>query len=173
MRALSVLLAFALALLMAGVSLAQRDSVPPRRPAGAITPAERLPERPPAAPSERPPAERPSAERPSVERAPATRLAELPRLAGEAWAVVIGINDYQHERVPKLRYAVADARSMERALVRLGFRADRITTLVDAHATKLREQGLCRPRRSPRLEGQGTWVKPLRVPHAVCHNPQA
>jgi uncharacterized caspase-like protein len=62
----------------------------------------------------------------------------VPIQAGESWAVVIGINDYQHERVPKLRYAVNDARSVERALVRLGFRPDRITTLLDGHATKAR-----------------------------------
>ncbi|MDZ4277760.1 MAG: hypothetical protein U1B78_01345, partial [Dehalococcoidia bacterium] len=38
---------------------------------------------------------------------------------GESWAVVIGINDYQHPRVDKLRYAVNDARSVERALLTL------------------------------------------------------
>jgi hypothetical protein len=29
--------------------------------------------------------------------------------AGESWAVVIGINHYQHPRIPKLRYAVNDS----------------------------------------------------------------
>lgn len=40
----------------------------------------------------------------------------------DSWAVIIGINDYQHPRIPKLRYAVNDARAMERALLAQGFR---------------------------------------------------
>jgi len=55
---------------------------------------------------------------------------------GESWAVVIGIDDYQHPRVPKLRYAVNDARAVERTLRALGFRSDRIVTLLDRQATK-------------------------------------
>ena len=54
----------------------------------------------------------------------------------DSWAVIIGINDYQHQRVPKLRYAVNDARAMERALLAQGFRRDRILTLIDRQATK-------------------------------------
>lgn len=53
-----------------------------------------------------------------------------------AWAVVIGINDYQHPRVPKLNYAVNDARSVARVLTAEGFRKDRITMLLDGQATK-------------------------------------
>jgi hypothetical protein len=56
----------------------------------------------------------------------------------DSWAVIIGINDYQHERVPKLRYAVNDARSVEAALLQQGFRRDRITVLTDKQATKAR-----------------------------------
>ncbi|MBI3635383.1 MAG: caspase family protein, partial [Candidatus Rokubacteria bacterium] len=55
-----------------------------------------------------------------------------------SWAVVIGINEYRNERVPKLRYAVNDARSVERLLLAQGFRRDRIITLTDADATKSR-----------------------------------
>jgi formylglycine-generating enzyme required for sulfatase activity len=59
-----------------------------------------------------------------------------PTLPGEAWAVLIGINRYQHPRVPKLRYAVNDARAVEQALLAQGFRQDRIFTLTDDKATK-------------------------------------
>jgi formylglycine-generating enzyme required for sulfatase activity/uncharacterized caspase-like protein len=55
---------------------------------------------------------------------------------GDSWAVVVGINDYQHPRIPKLRYAVNDARSVERALLAQGFRRDRIITLMERQATK-------------------------------------
>ena len=56
----------------------------------------------------------------------------------DSWAVIIGINDYQHERVPKLRYAVNDTLSVEAALLAQGFRRDRITVLTDRQATKAR-----------------------------------
>ena len=52
----------------------------------------------------------------------------------ESWAVIIGINDYQHPRVPRLRYAVNDAKSIQAALLAQGFRHDRIITLLDARA---------------------------------------
>jgi formylglycine-generating enzyme required for sulfatase activity len=56
--------------------------------------------------------------------------------SGESWAVLIGINRYQHPRIPKLRYAVNDAQALERALLAQGFRQDRILTLTDEKATK-------------------------------------
>ena len=56
----------------------------------------------------------------------------------DSWAVIVGINDYQHPRIPKLRYAVNDARAVERTLLAQGFRPDRIVTLVDGEATKHR-----------------------------------
>jgi uncharacterized caspase-like protein len=52
----------------------------------------------------------------------------------KSWAVVIGINDYQHW--PKLQYAVNDARAMEKLLKRLGF--DEVITILDAEATQRR-----------------------------------
>ena len=57
-------------------------------------------------------------------------------LAGDAWAVLIGINRYQHPRIPRLRYAVSDAQAVERALLAQGFHKDRILTLTDEKATK-------------------------------------
>ncbi|MBI2467225.1 MAG: caspase family protein [Candidatus Rokubacteria bacterium] len=54
----------------------------------------------------------------------------------DSWAVIIGVNDYQHRRVPKLRYAVNDARAIEQTLLAQGFRRDRIVTLIDGQATK-------------------------------------
>ncbi len=55
---------------------------------------------------------------------------------GDSWAVLIGINRYQHPRIPKLRYAVNDAQAVERTLLAQGFRHDRIFTLTDDRATK-------------------------------------
>jgi formylglycine-generating enzyme required for sulfatase activity len=55
---------------------------------------------------------------------------------GESWAVVIGINDYRHARIDKLRYAVNDAQSVQRALLKLGWKRERIITLLDGEATK-------------------------------------
>jgi len=60
----------------------------------------------------------------------------------ESWAVIVGINDYRHPRVPKLRYAVNDARAVERTLRAQGFRQERILTLIDAQATKARIEGI-------------------------------
>jgi len=57
-------------------------------------------------------------------------------LDGESWAVLIGINRYQHPRIPKLRYAVNDAQAVERTLLAQGFRPDRIFILTDERATK-------------------------------------
>ena len=70
---------------------------------------------------------------PGVQAPPgAGGLAEL----GESWAVIIGINRYQHPRIPKLRYAVNDAQAIERTLLAQGFRKERIITLLDDKATK-------------------------------------
>jgi formylglycine-generating enzyme required for sulfatase activity len=55
---------------------------------------------------------------------------------GESWAVVIGINDYRHARIDKLRYAVNDAQSVQRALLKLGWKREKIITLLDREATK-------------------------------------
>ena len=55
---------------------------------------------------------------------------------GASWAVIIGVNDYQNPRIPKLRYAVNDARAMERELLSQGFPRDHVITLVDRQATK-------------------------------------
>src|SRR5262249_44216495 len=56
----------------------------------------------------------------------------------ESWAVVIGINDYQHPRVPKLRYAVNDARAVERTLLTQSSPQNHITRPLDREATKAR-----------------------------------
>jgi len=55
----------------------------------------------------------------------------------ESWAVVVGINDYQHW--PKLRYAVNDANAIEDTLVtKFGFKRENIRKLVDGQATRER-----------------------------------
>src|SRR5262245_11978156 len=52
-------------------------------------------------------------------------------LYSDSWAVVIGINDYQHPRVPKLRYAANDARAVEQTLLTQSFPPDHIIRLLD------------------------------------------
>jgi len=50
--------------------------------------------------------------------------------ADRRWAVVIGVSDYQ--KVPKLRYCVADARLLHETLAkRAGFSRDRMLLLTD------------------------------------------
>jgi len=51
--------------------------------------------------------------------------------SGKAWAVVVGINAYQH--VPRLSYAVADAQSMTDLLTRQGFS---VVSFYDEQATR-------------------------------------
>lgn len=55
---------------------------------------------------------------------------------GTSWAVVIGINTYQHSEIPALSYAVNDAHSVAAALERLGFTSERLFLLLDAQATR-------------------------------------
>jgi peptidoglycan/xylan/chitin deacetylase (PgdA/CDA1 family)/uncharacterized caspase-like protein len=55
----------------------------------------------------------------------------------ESWAVIIGINDYEHW--PKLRYAVNDANGVEEALTaKFGFKKENIRRLVNGEATRQR-----------------------------------
>jgi len=59
------------------------------------------------------------------------------KLYGDSWAVVIGINNYQHW--PKLKYAVNDARAVAESLQNnLGFDKDHIIQLYDQDATRER-----------------------------------
>ena len=52
-----------------------------------------------------------------------------------AWAIVIGINDYA--KWPKLRYAVPDAESVRQALTeKFGFASERVISLQNAEATR-------------------------------------
>ena len=67
-----------------------------------------------------------------------TPAAKSVGLYTNSWAVLIGINAYQNERIPPLRYAVNDARAIEQALLQQGFRAERIIRLLDKDATKAR-----------------------------------
>ena len=69
--------------------------------------------------------------------------AELPgHFYADSWAVIIGIDDYQHPRVGKLRYAVNDAQAVKKLLLGQGFRSDRLFTLIDRQATKARIETL-------------------------------
>ncbi|MBI4530594.1 MAG: PEGA domain-containing protein, partial [Candidatus Latescibacteria bacterium] len=67
--------------------------------------------------------------------APDTQQEEHHGFYRQSWAVVIGINDYEHW--PKLAYAVNDAKGMEQTLVEiLKIPRDHIITLYDREATK-------------------------------------
>ena len=64
----------------------------------------------------------------------------------DSWAVVIGINDYQHPRIPRLRYAVNDARAVERALLAQGMlgeirrrNAKALAELASVHGVQVRQ----------------------------------
>jgi peptidoglycan/xylan/chitin deacetylase (PgdA/CDA1 family)/uncharacterized caspase-like protein len=78
----------------------------------------------------------------AVDTAPPTSAAagapEAPkRFYRESWAVIIGINDYEHW--PKLRYAVNDANGVEETLIRkFGFKKENIRKLVNGEATRQR-----------------------------------
>lgn len=62
------------------------------------------------------------------DKAPAEYVATQ---AGKAWAIVIGINEY--EKVPRLTYAVADAKAITDLLSKQGFQ---VATLYDKQATR-------------------------------------
>ena len=53
-----------------------------------------------------------------------------------SWALVIGIDRYPHPKIPSLRYAVNDARSVKAALEDLGFPSHQIFVLLNEKATK-------------------------------------
>jgi formylglycine-generating enzyme required for sulfatase activity len=73
---------------------------------------------------------------------PSAPLGAASDFYSDAWAVVIGINEYTNTRVPKLHYAVNDARAIHQSLITLGFRRERVITLFDAEATKARIEGI-------------------------------
>lgn len=52
---------------------------------------------------------------------------------GKSWAVVIGIDNYQDPKIPRLKYAVADARAVGKELERRGYQ---VTLLVNEQATE-------------------------------------
>jgi formylglycine-generating enzyme required for sulfatase activity len=119
-----------------------RDSAPPRKlpppPAQTTPPASPAPTRPDSQGRDidvKPKSSTSAPRQPSTTGGPTTGLS-LPATYADSWAVIIGINDYQHPRVPKLGYAVNDAMAVERALLSQGFRRDRIFTMIDAKATK-------------------------------------
>ena len=57
-------------------------------------------------------------------------------LYANSWAVLVGVNEFKSPKVPRLRYAANDVRTVAEALKSLGFPAGNIVTLVDQQATK-------------------------------------
>lgn len=53
--------------------------------------------------------------------------------SGKAWAVVIGIDDYQNPKIGNLRYAVADAKAVAKTLEQQGYQ---VTALYNEQATR-------------------------------------
>lgn len=53
----------------------------------------------------------------------------------KSWALVIGIDNYSHPKIPDLRYAVNDAKSVAIALEHLGFPGEQIFLLLNEQAT--------------------------------------
>jgi uncharacterized caspase-like protein len=52
---------------------------------------------------------------------------------GKSWAVVIGIDNYQDPKIPRLKYAVADARAIGKELERRGYQ---VTLMLNDQATE-------------------------------------
>jgi hypothetical protein len=65
-------------------------------------------------------------------------VASAPPLpTGNRWAVVVGISEYEHKRIPKLRYAASDAEAMYTYLTtRGGYAKDRVVLLTDTTPMK-------------------------------------
>jgi hypothetical protein len=64
------------------------------------------------------------------------RGAAVPRIVNR-WAVVIGIGEYAHPRIPKLRYAVQDAEAVHKFLTTDGgYPSDHVLLLTDRAPTK-------------------------------------
>ncbi len=55
---------------------------------------------------------------------------------------MIGIDDYQHPRIPTLGIAVNDARAVQSSLLEQGFRQDHVFALLNEDATKRRIEGV-------------------------------
>ena len=74
---------------------------------------------------------------PASAQAPAPRAADTAPLYRDSWAVVVGIDKYQHW--PALAYAVNDAKAIREVLIRrYRFAPDHVTLLLDGEATRER-----------------------------------
>lgn len=64
------------------------------------------------------------------------RVTGLGAYYNNSWAIVIGVDTYKSPQVPRLNYAVADARAVAEALPKLGFPPERIDVLENINASK-------------------------------------
>lgn len=81
----------------------------------------------------------PTATSPATRVAPTVEelsIADFRQYYGRSWAIVVAVNTYQRRTIPRLNYAVADARAVLEALPRLGFLKEHIRVLEGEHATK-------------------------------------
>lgn len=90
------------------------------------------------------PAERPSATvpvEPSESRPPRPSLSvQIPEEPGSKWAVIVGIGEYYHPQIPKLKYARKDAQAVYDYLVDSrggGFSREKVRLLLDEKASKV------------------------------------
>jgi hypothetical protein len=64
-------------------------------------------------------------------------LRPVPAPAHERWAVVIGVGQYDHSSIPRLRYSVADAEAIYQTLIDVaGFSKDKVLLLTDKSERK-------------------------------------
>jgi formylglycine-generating enzyme required for sulfatase activity len=61
---------------------------------------------------------------------------QRPTLYRQSWAVVVGVDRFRDPKVSRLNYAVNDARTVARALIRLGFPEKNIILLLNEQATR-------------------------------------
>lgn len=63
-------------------------------------------------------------------------------IAGENWALLVGIDKYRDREIPALGTAVKDAEAVRDLLIeRYGFKADRVRTLLNEQATRVAIEG--------------------------------
>jgi formylglycine-generating enzyme required for sulfatase activity len=72
----------------------------------------------------------------ALERLPSTPASPAAALYAKSWAVIVGIDRFQHPQIARLNYAVNDAQAVARALEPLGFPAAQVTVLTNERATR-------------------------------------
>jgi hypothetical protein len=73
----------------------------------------------------------------TLNSSPAVATTPLPVARHDRWAVVIGVGEYEHPSIPRLRYTVADAEAIYETLIGpAGFRKEHVLLLTDKSERK-------------------------------------